>query len=927
MDTRSPLDGIFNIIGGGLPQGHDKPLKQAVYNAVALLLLFLCCAAGWALFLILEPFIKPLMWALLVGSVLHPLKRSLRDKFQDWFQTLETTHTPVVLGILLLPINIANNISEFIGDTLLRHIKLIVSLSFFIIFVPILYFYTPSLFIKIFWNLLWFLDLLLIYVLNITSFSYIFVGLIFYMSLVYCLWTPENNRVFHFAAIGVWLIVCLTIANQFGSYALPVFAAFQVVIMGGFFSEIYNIYEEKKEEGTEISIWNLLIAAFQGGLYSDDSIEECEKNSVINNEDDENKLKSEQVSSQGEKKSPDNICNEAVQEKLQNYEFQKSEKNDPLTLELFESSPKKHDTVMRANSDMGCKRLDALKQGIQFVSPINPRSAKTKDSLKYSKFHRSFSQSHVYPSSKIKPGLVYFGINSYRRKLVEHIEEERNGSTFYLYTLMWACAGMLFWKNVVLLPLLPLPILFYIVKHIGSYLRIWQYIYIHFCSIKITFQKWLHERHDALVPIPIRGLYKIIHKINSSIRNIVKDSIDTVSSCLVILGLIVFLFCASVFIIVQIYAEAIMLVQISSNIINQTVVHNPELRQLLPDTFDDTLDSILDNAYLYGREGISKAVKGLMTDVDSSKSDKIEKQVLELWDRVYQSWMTSNSPNGPTVTQEAVFSSWEAFVSDIKKSPEMFNINGLMEFGKQNIGTLMSLLESVWSIVKGNVNIVLGSIGAIMSVVLGGGTVVLNFILSLIVFLTTLFYLLNCSGDLYKPVEIMTNFSPSGNRLGLALESAINGVFAASFKMAVFYGLWTWFIHNLFGVRIVYLPSAFATILGAVPFLGTYWAGVPAVLDLWLAQDRGLAALLFAVFQFLPTSIVDTTIYKEIKGGHPYLTGLAIAGGVFCLGVEGAIIGPILLCGLYVAMDLSSNIFKESPSEETLKVHLSQIQS
>lgn len=51
-----------------------------------------------------------------------------------------------------------------------------------------------------------------------------------------------------------------------------------------------------------------------------------------------------------------------------------------------------------------------------------------------------------------------------------------------------------------------------------------------------------------------------------------------------------------------------MLVQISSNIINQTVVHNPELRQLLPDTLDDTLDSILDNAYMYGREGISKAV-------------------------------------------------------------------------------------------------------------------------------------------------------------------------------------------------------------------------------------------------------------------------------------------------------------------------------
>jgi hypothetical protein len=62
-------------------------------------------------------------------------------------------------------------------------------------------------------------------------------------------------------------------------------------------------------------------------------------------------------------------------------------------------------------------------------------------------------------------------------------------------------------------------------------------------------------------------------------------------------------------------------------------------------------------------------VKSMMTDVDSAKSEKLEKQVLELWDRVYQSWMSSDDTNGPKVTQDAVRISWENFMSDIQRSP------------------------------------------------------------------------------------------------------------------------------------------------------------------------------------------------------------------------------------------------------------------
>lgn len=122
----------------------------------------------------------------------------------------------------------------------------------------------------------------------------------------------------------------------------------------------------------------------------------------------------------------------------------------------------------------------------------------------------------------------------------------------------------------------------------------------------------------------------------------------------------------------------------------------------------------------------------MMNNVDSEKSAKLENQILELWDRVYQAWMSSNDENGPKVTQAAVETSWNAFLDDIKKSPEMLNVNGLVEFLKQNVGTLMSLLESVWSIVKGNISLVLGSFSAFLSVIFGGGTAVLNFILNVV---------------------------------------------------------------------------------------------------------------------------------------------------------------------------------------------------
>jgi len=111
-----------------------------------------------------------------------------------------------------------------------------------------------------------------------------------------------------------------------------------------------------------------------------------------------------------------------------------------------------------------------------------------------------------------------------------------------------------------------------------------------------------------------------------------------VASCVILVLVVLSTTLLLIFAATQVYLEGDHLVRVSVDLVNSTVSQHPEIQNMLPEGWESMMGSMVQNTYVYGREYITNTIRDAVEEKDPAKAQEIEKQVIELWDKVYLSW-------------------------------------------------------------------------------------------------------------------------------------------------------------------------------------------------------------------------------------------------------------------------------------------------
>uniref|UniRef100_A0A915HS49 Transmembrane protein n=1 Tax=Romanomermis culicivorax TaxID=13658 RepID=A0A915HS49_ROMCU len=105
---------IEQSLSGLVPVTDQQAFKIAFYNALSIVFVVVVSFLFCGVYHLLQAFFRPVIWAVLCGTVLFPFKKTVASCTECWLEELNASNTPFLIGLILIPLRIIDKLASIV---------------------------------------------------------------------------------------------------------------------------------------------------------------------------------------------------------------------------------------------------------------------------------------------------------------------------------------------------------------------------------------------------------------------------------------------------------------------------------------------------------------------------------------------------------------------------------------------------------------------------------------------------------------------------------------------------------------------------------------------------------------------------------------------------------------------------------------------